>query len=364
MKILAVSRYNNIHTSRPEAEVFTGLVKMGLEVHFMLNERSPYKERLEEAGVKVVEWIPMEKFNKKESAKIRAYIIEHEIDILQLFNSEGIFNGLRAVKGLDTKVVLYRGFAGHIEWYNPVSYMKFLHPRVDAIWCNSIGVQQYVQRNKFFRKEKAVTINKGHDVAWYDYDPIDIRSELGISEDALLLVTAANNRPMKGVKYLLLGLNALPEDMDVHLILAGRDIDNEENLEIIESGNRKESVHFFGFRTDVLNLVASSDLFVLASTKGESITKGVLESMSLGVGAIISDIPGNVELVENGHNGLVFPSRSFQALAKAIEKVYQDRSLVTKFGKNSKKRIETVLSNKQTIEKVKALYESLMGLSS
>lgn len=360
LRILSITNIRRIHTARPEVETFIGLAERGHQVYFMTREDTPYRERLESSKLHYVPWQPMEKFDRKAVAKIRTFIQENDIQILHLMNSTAIINGLRAAKGLDVKVILYRGFAGHIEWYNPASYFKYLNPRVDAIWCNSWGVQQYVSSQSVLVKDKAVIINKGHDTSWYDYPPVDIRSELGISEDALVLITAANNRPMKGVRYLLKALGHLPKDMNVHLLLAGRDIDVDENLKIIAEEEISDRVHFLGFRDHVLNIVAASDLFVLASTKGESITKAVLESMSLGVGAIISDIPGNVELVEHGENGLVFPSKDHVALADCIQEVYEDRTLVEKFGVNSKKRINTRLSNQETQRKLEELYEKLL----
>lgn len=360
IKVLVLSQYVKYHTSRPEAEVFIGLADQGAEVHVMSIPNSPYRERLEQSKVHFVPWHPEEKFDKKAVEKIRNYILEHDIQVIQLMNSRAIINGIKAAKGLKVKVVLYRGFAGHIEWYNPASYYKFLNPRVDAIWCNSWGVQQYVKSQSVLVKDKAVIINKGHDPAWYQYEPLDMREELGISKDALVLVTVANNRPMKGVRYLMEAMNHLPEDMDVHLLLAGNDLDNAENRSILAKGTKSGNVHFLGFRDDALNIVAACDLFVLASIKGESITKAVLEAMSLGLGAIISDIPGNVELVDHEHNGLVFPSKNSKALADHIERVYNNRDLIKTYGEKSKERIETVLSNKETIRKVMELYEQLL----
>ncbi len=363
MKVLAISVYRNYHTSRPEAEVFIGLAKLGVEVHVMSIPESNYKDRLESNGVTFLPWHPTEKFDKEAVDTIRNYAKEHKIDVLQLMNSRAIINGIKAAKGLDVKVVLYRGFGGHIEWYNPASYFKFLNPRVDAIWCNSIGVRNYVGSQSILVKDKAITINKGHNPEWYQNNPIAIRKELEIPADALLLVTAANNRPMKGVKYLMQAMSRLPEDANVHMMLAGRELDNPNNLQHLNEKAR-DKVHFLGFREDVLDVVKSSDLFVLASIKGESITKAVLEAMSLGVGAIISDISGNVELVNHGENGLVFPSKNVDKLTKSIMQVYENRELIKQFGEKSRERIATVLSNERSVQKVKRLYEGLLAQES
>jgi glycosyltransferase involved in cell wall biosynthesis len=361
IRVLVVSNYKNQHTARPEAAIFLGLAKAGLDIHIMTGGDSSFVPEFQKGGITVVDFVPNGKFNQGNSNFIRQYIIQHKIDIIHLFNSPAIITGIRAAKGLNVKVVLYRGYTGNIHWWDPTAYLKYLHPRVDAIFCNSIGVKELLDRQLFFKKSKAVTINKGHDLAWYNYPPIDIRSELGISQDALLLVTVANNRRMKGVPYLLKAMSLLPKGLDIHLLLIGRDMDTKQNLALLKNGDYMSNVHFLGFRKDVLNIEAACDMFVLPSITGESITKSVIEAMSLGVGAIISDIPGNVELVDHGVNGLVFPSKNSKALSKAILQVYNDRALVKQFGEKSKERVATVLSSEQTVIKTKKLYEDLMN---
>lgn len=361
IRVLVVSNYRSFHTVRPEAAIFLGLARLGFDIHVMTFADSPFVEPFREAGITVVPFHPEKKFDRAESDRIREYILKHDIQILHLFNSKATHNGLRAAKGLPVKVVLYRGYTGNIHWWDPTAYTKYLHPRVDAVLCNSIGVKQLLDRQLFFKNRKAVVINKGHNLDWYkDYTPADIRTELGIDSDALVLITVANNRRMKGVPYLMKAMSQLPAGLNIHLLLAGRDMDTPQNLALLGKGAYADRVHFLGFRKDVLNVVAASDLFVLPSITGESITKSVLEAMSLGVGAIISDIPGNVELVEEGVNGLVFPNKDAKALSEAILKVYNNRALVEQFGKASKERIRTVLNSEQTVLKTKELYEGLV----
>jgi glycosyltransferase involved in cell wall biosynthesis len=93
---------------------------------------------------------------------------------------------------------------------------------------------------------------------------------------------------------------------------------------------------------------------------GESITKSVIEAMSLEKAPIITDIAGNVELVEDGKSGLIVPKKNSKKLSEAILKLYKDRGLTKLLAKNAKERIKTELTTEKTIIKVKALYESLL----
>ena len=108
-----------------------------------------------------------------------------------------------------------------------------------------------------------------------------------------------------------------------------------------------------------MNILAGCDVFVLPSIKGESITKSVIEAMSLGIPSIITDIPGNRELITNEESGLIVPAENSSRLYEAIVRLSTDQPFRKKLGINSKKRIDTHLNYKQTIQQIKRFYESL-----
>ncbi|MCU0403376.1 MAG: glycosyltransferase [Chitinophagaceae bacterium] len=359
IKILVISDYNHLLSTRPEAEVLLELDPKEFEITLMSHKGSFYAQKLEQNGIRVIDFHPLRKFDPKEIAFIRKELIEGGYHILHLFNSKSIVTGIKAAKGLPVKVVLYRGYTGNIHWWDPTAYLKFLHPRVDKIVCNSIGVEKLIRRHSIFNADKCITINKGHRIEWYEqYEPVDWTQE-GIPANAFVVMCVCNNRRMKGLPYLLKSLEFLPKDIPLHLVLVGRNMKTRENLRMIEQGNYHGKVHFFGYREDVLRLVASSNIFVLPSIYGESITKSVLEAMSLGIAPVITDIPGNTELVDHQVNGLVVPRKDPKALADAILRLYQNPELCKQFGQKSKDRIDTVLNNSVTIEKTAQLYRDL-----
>jgi glycosyltransferase involved in cell wall biosynthesis len=359
IKILVISDYRQTITSRPEAEVLLGLNREEFEVTLMTYKGAGYAKLLSERGIRVIDFHPESKFNSKEIAFIRKELIDGRYDIIHLFNNPAIVSGIKAAKGLPVKVVLYRGYVGNIHWWDPTAYLKFLHPRVDKIVCNALGVEKLIRRNSIFNAHKCITINKGHKTEWYDqYKPADLRKE-SIPEGAFVAIFVGNNRRMKGLPYLLKALQYIPADIPLHLILVGKNVDTKENLHIVKESNFKDKVHFLGYREDVLTLVASSNIFVLPSIYGESITKSALEAMSLGIAPVITDIPGNTEVVVQGVNGLIVPRKNPKALAEAMIHLYKNPELCKQFGQKSKERVDTVLNSSITIEKTAQLYRSL-----
>ena|SRR5690554_4620212 len=360
MKILVISNYQSFHTVRPEAEIFIGLAKRGVEVHVMTAGESEYAKKFRECGISVIDFHPQKKRNTQEIAYIRNYITQHHIDILQLFNNKAIYAGILAAKHSSVKVVLYRGYTGNINKYDPASYLKHLNLRVDGIICNSKGVQQYLDK-QLGKNSKTITINKGHKVEWYkDVRAYDIRNELHIPSDAFLLVTTANNRSMKGVPYLLKGINALPKNENIHLVIIGAGMNTAQNIRLIKQGAYANKIHLIGYRKNALEIVKAADAFVLASIKGESITKSVIEAMSMEITPIITDISGNSELVEDGVSGVVVPKKNYKAISQAILDLYINRDLCSYLGQQAKNHIKNNLHAEKTVEQYYAYYQELL----
>jgi glycosyltransferase involved in cell wall biosynthesis len=361
LKVLVISNYRETVSVRPEAELFIGLKKAGVDVTIMTYGDAEYVKKFKAAGIRVIDFHPEKKLNRTEIKYIRTELIVGKYDVMHLFNSKAIINGIQAAKKLPVKVVLYRGYTGNIHWYDPTAYFKYLHPRVDAIFCIAKSIEEYIRRQSiFYGKNKPVTINKGHSQEWYkNIKPIK-RSELkNIPADGFWITCVANNRPMKGIPYLMEAMNLIPAEYPIHLILIGNNMDNEKNMSIIKNKPSENKIHFIGYRTDVLNIVKASDAFVLASLFGEATTKAVIEAMSLGVAPIITDIPGNKGLVVDGECGYVVPPANPRALADAIIKLHGDQATYERFGEKAKKHIESHFNIETTIKKTKLFYEQL-----
>lgn len=86
----------------------------------------------------------------------------------------------------------------------------------------------------------------------------------------------------------------------------------------------EKSVHFLGFRTDILELLGSADLLLLLSEK-EGIPTVVLEAISQGLAVISTELPGVREVVnELGEYPVAFlqteePDDIAKAVAKCLE---------------------------------------------
>lgn len=115
----------------------------------------------------------------------------------------------------------------------------------------------------------------------------------------------------------------------------------------------KGVVIFAGARNDIPDLLAKSDLWVMSS-KWEGLSIALLEALASGIPVIATNVGSNGEVLRNGYNGSLVPSKNPQALADEILRVITNNDLRTKYSINAIKTVEEF-----GIQKCAAKYNSL-----
>ncbi len=360
MKVLVVSDYRGTVSVRPEAEMFIGLEKAGVQVDILTYPDTAYEAAFRKAGMQVMTTHPRTKFNQKETKSLRALLEKGKYQILHLYNSRAIIHGLKAARGLPVKVILYRGYAGHVHWYDPTAYFKYLHPRVDAIICITKEIQQSLQRQFWFRKDPTVRITKGHDPAWYKgVEPARLEP-FGIPKGAFTVISVANNRPFKDISTLLRVACEISEKKEVYWLLVGSGMDTEANLKIIAGSPARERIVLAGFQTDPLPLMMACQVIINTSIGGEGLNKTLIEGMSLGLAPIVSDIAGNRELVPDAEKGEIVAPGDVSGFVKAVNLYARDQGYRETKARNARSFIRKALHISVSVKETKALYRKLL----
>lgn len=347
---------------RPTIASFVGMHNAGIEITVVCPSDHPNNQTLRDAGVPTVDIRLPGNFDKAGIAALREELVRGRYHIMHTFNNKAVSNGLRACKGLPVKIVCYRGIVGAVGFLDPMSWMRYLNPRIDRIVCVADAIRRHFleMRPAFLRMpaSRPVTIHKGHKLEWYDATPADLTA-FGIPGGAFVVGCTANYRPRKGIDFLIDACEALPDDVPVHLLLVGH-MDAASLSRRIARSPIGERIHRVGFRTDAPALSAACDVFCLPSTKREGLARSVIEAMAYRVPPIVTDSGGSPELVVDGVSGYVVPPRDALAIANAIEKLYRDPALRRRMGDAARTRIATDFRNEETVRKTIALYRELV----
>jgi glycosyltransferase involved in cell wall biosynthesis len=101
----------------------------------------------------------------------------------------------------------------------------------------------------------------------------------------------------------------------------------------------EDRVRLAGERSDVPELLAAADVFVLSSAS-EGLPLSVMEAMAAGLPVVASAVGGIPELVIDGETGLLVPAGDATELTAALERVLLDRQLRRRLGAAGRARAE------------------------
>ena len=360
MNILVLAGSNASYNSvRPELEIFVSLAKAGHNLTIMTEKDTPYAKRFVEHGIAVVDAVHDKKINFNVISSAKKIIKEKNIDIVYATASRSISNAILTAIGTDVKLVTYRGTTGGLYRHDPSSYLNALNPRVDGVICVSQAVNNHVSKQVFSSSKKVVTIYKGHDIKWYDQEPIDLK-EIGSNKDNFNIACVANARPHKGLIYLIKAASELADIKDIHIHLMGNNIAQEPYLLEIENSGMKERIHILGVRSDVPQILAACDVLVHTSIRKEGLARAILESLASNTPVIASSIDTSKEVIEDGFNGYITPIKDSSVIAEKIIKLYNSPELLKELSNNCKHTIENKMSHKTTAEKYIEFFESIL----
>src|SRR5690606_8323020 len=130
----------------------------------------------------------------------------------------------------------------------------------------------------------------------------------------------------------------------------------KETMALIE---KNPNIITTGFQDDVRPYMAISDAFVFPSYR-EGFPNGVLQAGAMEMPAIVTDINGCNEIVNNRENGLVIPVKDENSLLAAMNEIVRDSDLRSVLTKNLRAEIEEKYSQQKVWEALKAEYERLL----
>ena len=103
-------------------------------------------------------------------------------------------------------------------------------------------------------------------------------------------------------------------------------------------------------------LMNITDVQANASFGTEATSLALLEGMSLGIPAVVSDFGGNPGVIKSGKNGFIVPKQNAHALAEGIEKLLTDDELYKELSDGSKKIFSETFTAKAMTRNTENLY--------
>jgi glycosyltransferase involved in cell wall biosynthesis len=187
-----------------------------------------------------------------------------------------------------------------------------------------------------------------------------IRRELGIGNNQRIIGTVARLDPIKNHACLIRAMKTLATQLPGVVLLIIGDGPLKGDLErLVGDLGLQNRIMFLGERTDIAELLAALDVFVLPSfSEGLSLT--LIEACAAGRPMVATDVGGNREIVEHGINGLLVPSDNSEVLATAIFALLTDEGQAKRMGEAGRRRFEENFTLEKMVSTYQHLYNSCL----
>ena len=170
-----------------------------------------------------------------------------------------------------------------------------------------------------------------------DEEKAEVRARFGVKPDEKVVSNVARLEDIKGHKYFIEAAKQLiDKGINAKFLIAGTGSYEAELKSYAKELGVTENVIFTGFISDVDKLMNITDVQVNASYGTEATSLALLEGMSLGIPAVVSDFGGNPGVIKNGSNGIVFPKKNSDELARGVEKLLCDKETYDKMSQTAK----------------------------
>ncbi len=185
-----------------------------------------------------------------------------------------------------------------------------------------------------------------------------LRESLGLSEEAFVLLYAAEFSGRKSQAVLIRALRELPER--AVLVLAGSGAEQASCVGLARTLGLEKRVLFPGYVKNVGVWYAMADAAVTAS-RIEGLPFNVMEAMALGKPVVASRVKGHEDLIEDGESGLLYPYGDAAACAAAVRRLMEDPALGERLATKARENLRRY--DRETVfPQVMAAYESLTEL--
>jgi glycosyltransferase involved in cell wall biosynthesis len=141
---------------------------------------------------------------------------------------------------------------------------------------------------------------------------------------------------------------------NIKLMIVGDGVEYARLNSLIYELNLEKYVNLLGMRNDVIDLMKTSDVFVLSS-RYEGLSIAMIEAMACGLPVIASDAPGIRDFIISGTNGILFPIGNYKELANCIIELYQNEQLRSKLCYGAKRTYYEEYDMKKNIKVLEEL---------
>ncbi len=295
---------------------------------------------------------------------LKRFITHHNIRFLNAHRPEDHAHAalLRAVMNVPIPVIRT---VTDVRFPKKHALNRRIHQRYTDyfIFSSRSSVERYQSVWPFFEEGKNYTIIPGGiDTDYFTPRTAspEQRTALGIDRDAVVFGLIARLSPVKGHRVFLEAAAQVHRRFpNTRFLISGEavEITHAELQEYAQTLGIAPAVIFQEKAADVREVIEIIDVGVVASLDSEVVCRIGMEMMAMGKPVIATRVNVLPELIEDGGEGILVPPGDASALARAMEHMLMKPDIISRMGKQARRRVETEYSLPVLAQKTWRAYE-------
>jgi len=305
--------------------------------------------------------------NFRAALQLRQIIKQEQYDFISVHTSLAAFFTRLALRGLRKRPPVVNMVHGYLfDDETPffkrqilLSAEKVTAPQTDLLltmnqWDFDLATRYHLGRRVVHIPGIGVDFSRLSTVSMGDAQVL--RKTYGVSEDAFVLLYAAEFSKRKGQTILIQAIKSLPSH--VVLVLAGDGILLKDCKTLVEQLGLTNRVVFPGYVQEMGQWYQTADA-VVSSSRSEGLPFNIMEAMYMEKPVVASAVKGHTDLIQDHVNGLLYPFGDAEACARQIQTLIDSPSLRRLYGQRAKTNVvQYQLST--VFPQVIAQYQSLL----
>ena len=242
---------------------------------------------------------------------------------------------------------------------------KICAPMTDHFISVSSIISQKAIRAGIDRPEKFSTVYSGMELDWFlkaDHEPLAVRREFGIPEDALVVGKIARLFNLKGHDQLL---DAAPRIVKRHpgvrFLLVGDGVLHDHLVRRAREAGILDNFVFAGLvaRERIPEMISAMDVVVHTSLR-EGLARVLPQALAMGKPCVSFDIDGAPEVVIPDQTGFLVEPGDEEGLADSISRLLDDPALRARMGEAGRQRVDPAFRAETMVNEISAVYVTLI----
>lgn len=309
--------------------------------------------------------------------EIEKVLQQNKFDIVQYSTPNAAFYTSIAAKKAGVPVRLYCQWG--IRYMGFEGWKRILFKYLEKKTCDnstyieaeSHNIRNFSLDEKLYTTERSCVIWNGSasgvDLTKFDIQKRDlwrekVREERSIDSEDVVFAFAGRLTADKGINELLAAfLNIAKNNSNAKLmIMGGMDNSASLNADLMEKAKKSGQVIFTGSVNDIERYYAAADVFVAPSYR-EGFGLVVVEAEAMGLPAIVSDVPGQIDAIVPFKTGLSCKVKDVATLEAAMEKMLKKPEYRMQIGIAAAEFAESDFEQKKLFSYLKKHRDELIG---